>query len=127
MLVLVGTGGVLGLVSPIAFVIASILAIVVFSYRQTLHAHPSGGGAYIVAKENLVAAPTYFFILSTLAMIGVRAWRVLTGSVQPVVPIDPVPSTRHRRKARAGFSSGTPKRYGKTSSWRRVSVRRSSG
>ena len=27
--------------------------IVVFSYRQTIHAYPSGGGAYIVAKENL--------------------------------------------------------------------------
>ena len=51
-LVLVGTGT-LGLASPIAFVIASILAIVVFSYRQTIHAYPSGGGAYIVAKDNL--------------------------------------------------------------------------
>ena len=51
-LVLVGAGA-LWLASPIAFVIATILAIVVFSYRQTLHAYPSGGGAYIVAKENL--------------------------------------------------------------------------
>src|SRR3981189_1960581 len=32
--------------TPIAFVIATILAIVVFSYRQTIHAYPSGGGAY---------------------------------------------------------------------------------
>src|SRR5436189_4993025 len=55
-LVLVGAGA-LGLATPIAFVIASILAIVVFSYRQTLHAYPSGGGAYIVAKENLGDMP----------------------------------------------------------------------
>jgi amino acid transporter len=39
--------------TPIAFVIATILAVVVFSYRQTIHAYPSGGGAYIVAKENI--------------------------------------------------------------------------
>jgi amino acid transporter len=39
--------------SPIAIVIATIFAIVVFSYRQTIHAYPGGGGAYIVAKENL--------------------------------------------------------------------------
>ncbi|MGE5245873.1 MAG: APC family permease, partial [Betaproteobacteria bacterium] len=51
-LVLVGTGA-LAFASPIAFVIASILVVVVFSYRQTIHAYPSGGGAYIVAKDNL--------------------------------------------------------------------------
>jgi amino acid transporter len=38
-------------------VIAAILAIVVFSYRQTIHAYPSGGGAYIVAKDNLGEMP----------------------------------------------------------------------
>src|SRR5437762_11071956 len=158
-LVLVGAGA-LGLATPIAFVIASILAIVVFSYRQTLHAYPSGGGAYIVAKENLgdlpaliaaasplldyiltvavsiaagVAAitsalpqwhvnrveltlafvvllmlgnlrgiresgqifsvPTYFFIVCTLALIAMGIGRVLTGTVQPLPPVDPVPSS----------------------------------
>jgi len=48
----------LAFASPIAVVIASILAIVVFSYRQTLHAYPSGGGAYIVARENLGELPS---------------------------------------------------------------------
>src|SRR3954453_17166470 len=38
---------------PISLVIATLLAIVAFSYRQTIHAYPTGGGAYIVAKENL--------------------------------------------------------------------------
>jgi amino acid transporter len=55
-LILVGIGA-LGLATPIAIVIASILAIVVFSYRQTIHAYPGGGGAYIVAKDNLGEAP----------------------------------------------------------------------
>ncbi|HEX8235014.1 MAG TPA: APC family permease [Abditibacteriaceae bacterium] len=33
--------------------IALLLAIVVISYRQTVMAYPGGGGAYIVAKDNL--------------------------------------------------------------------------
>ncbi|HEX3704501.1 MAG TPA: APC family permease [Vicinamibacterales bacterium] len=43
----------LGYAIPISIVIASLLAIVAFSYRQTIHAYPTGGGAYIVAKENI--------------------------------------------------------------------------
>jgi amino acid transporter len=38
---------------PISLVIASLLAVVAFSYRQTIFAYPRGGGAYIVAKENI--------------------------------------------------------------------------
>ena len=40
-------------VVPVSIGIAALLAIVAASYRQTIHAYPSGGGAYIVAKENL--------------------------------------------------------------------------
>lgn len=40
-------------VFPISAAIAVLLAIVVFSYRQTLYAYPNGGGSYIVAKDNL--------------------------------------------------------------------------
>jgi amino acid transporter len=40
-------------VIPVSVGIAVLLAIVATSYRQTIHAYPSGGGAYIVAKENL--------------------------------------------------------------------------
>ena len=53
-LVLAGTAAVQ---SPIVFYISvaivALLAIVATSYKQTIHAYPSGGGAYIVAKENL--------------------------------------------------------------------------
>lgn len=38
---------------PITFVIVFVLIIVATSYRQTIFAYPSGGGAYIVAKDNL--------------------------------------------------------------------------
>lgn len=45
------------LVMPIAIGIAVLLAIVVTSYRQTVRAYPSGGGAYIVSRENLGRLP----------------------------------------------------------------------
>jgi len=51
-LIAAGTAA-LGYALPIAFVIAALLAIVAFSYRQTIHAYPTGGGAYRVAKENI--------------------------------------------------------------------------
>jgi amino acid transporter len=44
-------------VVPITLVIVVVLTIVAISYRQTIHAYPSGGGAYIVAKENLGTTP----------------------------------------------------------------------
>ena len=149
-LVLAGAAAI-SFATPIAFVIATILAIVVFSYRQTIHAYPSGGGAYLVSKDNLgempaliaaasllidyvltvavsiaagvaaitsalpgwhvnrvelalgfvlilmignlrgiresgriFAIPTYFFIATTLLLIGVGVWRVLAGDSQPL-------------------------------------------
>ncbi|HZY31353.1 MAG TPA: APC family permease [Candidatus Methylomirabilis sp.] len=42
---------------PLSGAIAVLLLIVTTSYRQTIHAYPSGGGAYIVAKENLGVYP----------------------------------------------------------------------
>jgi amino acid transporter len=139
--------------SPIAVTIATILAIVVFSYRQTIHAYPNGGGAYIVAKGNIgpaaaqiaaaallidyvltvsvsiaagvaaitsalpdwhvnraalsvafvvvltlvnlrgvresgriFALPTYFFIARILSLVAVGAWRVMTGTPEPMPP-----------------------------------------
>jgi amino acid transporter len=42
---------------PIAGVIVVLLAIVGFSYRQTIKAYPKGGGSYIVAKDNLGTLP----------------------------------------------------------------------
>src|SRR5574339_603422 len=42
-----------GYAFPISLVITGLLAIVTISYLQTIHAYPSGGGAYTVVKENL--------------------------------------------------------------------------
>lgn len=166
---------------PITVAICCLLIILTFSYRQTIFAYPSGGGAYIVARDNLgeaaaqtagaalltdyiltvavsiasgvdqmasvfpilfaykvqiallmvllitfvnlrgvkesgaiFAAPTYFFLIMMLLMIGVGFWQVATGQLGTV---GEVPGTVHETIPLAGlaytflllraFSSGT--------------------
>lgn len=76
-------------VVPISIAIGLLLWIVALSYRQTIHAYPSGGGAYIVAKDNLginsglVAASSllvdYVLTVSVSISAGVAA---ITSAVQ---------------------------------------------
>jgi amino acid transporter len=56
-LALAGTGA-LHVGMPISVGIAILIAIVVSSYRQTILAYPSAGGAYIVSRENLGTYPS---------------------------------------------------------------------
>lgn len=54
MVILAAAGTVaFGYVFPIALAIVVLMAIVTFSYEQTIHAYPDGGGAYIVSRDNL--------------------------------------------------------------------------
>jgi amino acid transporter len=46
-----------GYVFPISLAIVALMAIVTISYEQTIHAYPGGGGAYIVARDNLGELP----------------------------------------------------------------------
>ena len=46
-----------GYVFPISLAIVVLMAIVTISYEQTIHAYPGGGGAYIVARDNLGDMP----------------------------------------------------------------------
>lgn len=74
---------ILGLSVPVALGIVALLAILAFSYRQTILAYPGGGGAYIVAKENLgdIAALTagasllidYILTVAVSASSGIAA------------------------------------------------------
>ena len=58
LVILAGAGTLaFGYVFPISIVIVALLAIVVISYEQIIHAYPSGGGAYIVASDNLGKFP----------------------------------------------------------------------
>ena len=58
MVVLAAAGiGSLKLAMPIVIGIVALLIILTFSYEQTIHAYPGGGGAYIVARDNLGELP----------------------------------------------------------------------
>ena len=57
-LILAGTGALVDALW-IALAIAVLAVIVVISYQQTIRAYPNGGGAYIVAKENLGKLPSF--------------------------------------------------------------------
>jgi amino acid transporter len=78
-----------GPITPIAIIVCVLLIIVVASYRQTIHAYPSGGGSYIVSKENLGKIPSLIagssllvdYILTVAVSVagGVLAIRTATG------------------------------------------------
>jgi amino acid transporter len=76
-------------VMPIAIAIAALMAIVVSSYRQTVRAYPSGGGAYIVSKENLgtfaglVAAAALLFDYMMTVVVSIVAGVFAIGSAFP--------------------------------------------
>jgi amino acid transporter len=58
LVILAGAGSLaFGFAFPISLAIVSLLAIVTISYEQTIHAYPGGGGAYIVARDNLGELP----------------------------------------------------------------------
>src|ERR1700704_3099287 len=78
---------------PISIAVVLLLAVVVFSYRQTIYAYPSGGGSYIVAHENLgeipgliaAAALAVGYIL-TVSVSVASAVDQLTSAVEPLTP-----------------------------------------
>lgn len=59
MLVILAAAGTLalGYAFPLSMAIVALMAIVIVSYEQTIHAYPSGGGAYVVARENIGDLP----------------------------------------------------------------------
>ena len=60
LIVLVGAAGMIrangqpttDLLKPIAVLVVILLALVANSYRETIHAYPDGGGAYVVARQS---------------------------------------------------------------------------
>lgn len=78
---------------PIMVAIVVLVVIVASSYWQTIHAYPSGGGAYIVAKDNLGTLPglvagaallvDYILTVAVSTAAGVAA---ITSAVPPLYP-----------------------------------------
>ena len=71
---------------PIGVGIAALILIVITSYRQTIRAYPQGGGAYIVAKDNLGIYP------ALIAGAALLVDYVLTVAVSVAAGIDAVTS-----------------------------------
>lgn len=78
---------------PLAGLIALLLIIVVFSYRQTIAAYPKGGGSYIVCSENLGRMPGLIagaalltdYILTVAVSISAGVF-ALTSLIKPLAP-----------------------------------------
>jgi len=88
-ILIVAGASALALSVEVALAIALLLAVVSFSYRQVCRAYPSGGGAYVVARENL--APVFGLIAAAALLIDyVMTVAVSTASaiqqIQSVVP-----------------------------------------
>jgi amino acid transporter len=78
---------------PIGILISVLLAIVAFSYRQTIHAYPSGGGAYIVAKGNIgphagltAAASLFIDYTLTVAVSVASGVAAVTSAIPALLP-----------------------------------------
>jgi amino acid transporter len=92
----IGGLGALTLATPIAILIATLLGIVAFSYRQTIHAYPSGGGAYIVSKDNLgvnaalVAAAALLIDYTLTVAVSIAAGVAAVTSAFPALHVSAV-------------------------------------
>ncbi|HOU15436.1 MAG TPA: APC family permease [Anaerolineae bacterium] len=88
-LVVAGSAG-LAFTLPIGVAITLLLVLVAFSYFQTIHAYPSGGGSYIVARENLGTLPG--LVAGTALMIGylLTAAVSLTAAVAAIASAFPI-------------------------------------
>jgi amino acid transporter len=67
---------------PISIAVVVLLATVVFSYRQTIYAYPTGGGSYIVAHRNLGEIP------GLIAASALSVGYILTVSVSIASAVD---------------------------------------
>ncbi|MGA9398992.1 MAG: APC family permease [Anaerolineaceae bacterium] len=88
-LVVAGSAG-LALAFPIGLAITGLLVIVGLSYYQTIQGYPSGGGSYVVARENLGTSPG--LITGAALLIGylLTAAVSLTAGVEAIASAIPV-------------------------------------
>jgi amino acid transporter len=89
LLVPLGVWGVDRFLLPVFSAILILLAIVYFSYRQTIEAYPNGGGSYTVASENLgqgaglLAAAALMIDYILTAAVGISAGVTALVSAMP--------------------------------------------
>jgi len=84
---------------PMAVAVAALLAVVVASYRQTIFAYPSGGGAYIVSRENLGEYPSLVAAASLLVDYILTVAVSVSAGVAAILSLDAFHSLEDRRVA----------------------------
>ena len=84
---------------PMAVAVAVLLAIVVTSYRQTIFAYPSGGGAYIVSRENLGEYPSLVAAASLLVDYILTVAVSVSAGVAAIVSLDAFHGLENQRVA----------------------------
>ncbi len=80
-----------------AIAIVILLAIIAFSYRQTVYAYPNGGGSYIVSRENLGVMPGLIaaaalmidYVLTVSVSIGAGAAAVTSALIASGYDVSP--------------------------------------
>lgn len=82
-LVVAGSAG-LALALPIGLAITVLLVLVALSYLQTIHGYPSGGGSYVVARENLGTLPGLVAAAALLVGYLLTAAVSLTAGVEAI-------------------------------------------
>jgi amino acid transporter len=88
-LVIAGSSG-LAFSFPIGICISVLLCIVALSYFQTIHGYPSGGGSYVVAKENLGELPGLLAGAALLIDYVLTAAVSLTAGVEAIASAFPI-------------------------------------
>jgi amino acid transporter len=84
---------------PIALVVAILLTIVVTSYRQTIFAYPSGGGSYVVSRENLGARASMVAGASLLVDYVLTVAVSISAGVRAITSIPALHSLQNERVA----------------------------
>jgi amino acid transporter len=87
----------LSVLVPIAVAVAILLAIVVTSYRQTIFAYPSGGGSYVVSRENLGERPSLVAGASLLVDYILTVAVSISAGVAAIVSIPQLEGLRDHR------------------------------
>jgi amino acid transporter len=82
---------------PIAIAVCILLAIVVTSYRQTIFAYPSGGGSYVVSRENLGEYPALLAGASLLVDYILTVAVSISAGVAAIISIPALSGLVHLR------------------------------
>jgi len=87
-LVAAGSAG-LAFSFPVGVCIVALLLMVAASYYQTIHAYPSGGGSYVVARENLGVLPGLVAAAALMIAYVLTAAVSLTAGVEAIASAFP--------------------------------------